>query len=287
MNRLHSYSFILLLAAALCAPAATVYAQALPVRQAAKAGLEQSVRQSGATAGKALSLTLVKENERAAAKAMSENQKRLMFRLMTTFGMSRRNALNYLYERGAAPHKIQTAKLADKTFQIQRLNAYAVASTTEAPAYPFESNRITRYRGMTLSQADIDNILTNGLRIEDLGAHNSDFLIVNTLPSRALMEMSRSRCGDGNICFTHDPEQAARYSTRYLDANKTVPVIVHVKNTLPAQPNPMGAGVLVSQSVPASHILRISALLQIDGEPVWGLLQPARQGGYTFRPYLP
>ena len=64
-----------------------------------------------------------------------------------------------------------------------------------------------------------------------------------------------------------------------------VPLVIQVRSNIPVQRNPAGAGVLSLGDIPTDQIVRVSALLPVDGTPVWGDISMTPTGDFVFKPY--
>lgn len=252
---------------------ATVHNAAL---QATSSTAKKVVRMSAPSSSKTISnetldQTLRKEDKLA---RISNSKKTMMFNFMVSMGVSPRESLEILQEIGAHPVQRAMPKLADKTYEFASFAQMAPALQTR-PAYPFSPNSKTMYRGMALEAngTALKNIFENGLLLKDVRSTNNQLLLSHAGPH------GRSVAAQRVICFTNSPEAAAKWAQARSNESFNIPVVVHVKNI------PTGETIMHGQDVPAEQILRVSALLNIDGQNVWGLIRYTPQGTFSFTPY--
>lgn len=219
-----------------------------------------------------------------AKKTMSETNKRLYYSLMTKAGISQKKALQYLYKHGAQPTRYPAPALSQERILFHIFPSFA-SGTKDLPVYPFSNPKRVFYRGISVNEEGLRNILQNGLRAKDSGSHHSDFSIF-TYQTPALVDMANQAVGDTkNICLISDAQRACAYAVRRAQADGKTPIVIQVKNTIAHQANPVGAGVLSQEDIPVSQIVRISALLPVNGTPVWGDISMTPTGDFIFTPY--
>lgn len=276
-------SYVAVLVSALVLGVATpVRAQWQPVvkgtaKTLTKKAPAQAAKSASAQAAAARSLTP------AAQKAMSDNNKRLYYSLMTKVGVSKRKALNYLYKHGAQPTSYPMPRLSGEVVVLNQLQPPSYQEPL--PPYPFTSPKRVFYRGISINEEGLRNILQNGLRAKDSGAHHSDFSVL-TYQTKALVDLANQAVGETkNICLISDSRRAEHYAVRRAEGDGKVPLMIQVKNTIPTVRNPAGAGVLSMGDIPTDQIVRISALLPVDGTPVWGDISMTQTGEFVFKPY--
>ncbi len=167
-----------------------------------------------------------------------------------------------LWKTRQAYHFVSPAKLLPSVRALQ--------SSYRVPDFPFHISDTEMYRGMALENPsdDLRHILKYGLEVskshfEAFGAYNG----------------TASQLGGKGIYATTLPHLAQRYSLREDAQKPYLPVIVHLKR--------VGNESIVSipHTIPPSWIVRISALLQINGKLVWGELKPEPNGQFIFTPY--
>ncbi len=222
---------------------------------------------------------------RAARPAMSESSKRLYYTLMTKAGVSKRKALETLYKRGAVPSAYPMPRLSGEEIWLAQLPAAPISAYKQPPAYPFTNPKRVFYRGISVSSDGLRNILKNGLRAKDSGTHHSDFDII-TYQTKAILDLAQKDARDAkNICLIDDSRRAADYAIRRLEDLRHVPIVIQVKKDIPHQLNPAGAGVLSAGDITPDKIVRVSALLTLNGRAVWGDVSMSPEGEFLFRPY--
>lgn len=273
---------VLFFSALVLGGASPVYGQWRPiVKGTAKTAAKRAP--AAATSAKAAATVAATKSAPAAQKAMSEDSKRFYYSLLTKVGVSKRKALNYLYKHGAQPSRYPMPRLSGETLVMQHLKAPSKAQ--DWPAYPFSSPKGVFYRGISIKADGLRNILQNGLRAKDSGTHHSDFTIM-TYQTKALVDMANQMVGDSkNICLISDAARAESYAVRRSKLDGDVPLVIQVRSNIPVQRNPAGAGVLSLGDIPTDQIVRISALLPVDGTPVWGDISMTPTGDFVFKPY--
>ena len=226
--------------------------------------------------------------EKKPAFTIGENAKKFGYGIMTgMFKMSPRAALNKLYSWGAKPSSVGYPVLGEKTYLIEDINAYSPDIALGLPKYPFNAGKINYYRGMSLDMPSINNIRTNGLRIQDVTSHNNDYLVLR-YQTKALADLAKEADCSKVICFTGNPADAAMYSVKRLDSAKQIPVVVHVKNVKLGTDSSLSSAILLqsSEDVPADKISLMNAMLKVNGENVWGKITFDENGKMLFTPYL-
>lgn len=219
----------------------------------------------------------------AVKKPLSEDNKRLYYSLMTKVGISQRKALNYLYKHGAQPTRYSAPCVSATEIRLKTLPA--AVYNQEVPPYPFTNPKRVFYRGISVDEEGLRNILYNGLRAQDSGTHHSDFAIF-TYQNKTLLDMANQMIGENkNICLISDPQRAQAYALRRAETDGKTPVVIQVKNTIPVIINPVGAGVLATGNISASQILRVSALIPVNGTLMWGDIHITPAGDFAFKPY--
>ena len=195
------------------------------------------------------------------------------FSLLKMFGFSPRTALSAMYRLGAAPQYAVGPKVSGARYLIENFDDYAVTkAAAEGVSFPYFNNRHNAYRGMALNDKGIHKIFEKGLLLEDTGAAS------NTVGTIYMRRAQRA------IFFSVDPSEAFFYSRLNLSAKRGIPVVVVRRNM-----NYFGAGmgsngIFTTLDIPAEELKVISALLNIDGKPVWGRLIK-ENGLIYFMPY--
>lgn len=277
---------VFILSALVLGGAAPAYGQWKPIIKGSAETLSKQApkKVAAVAAGKAAANTAASSKAATAGtKTMSDDTKRLYYSLLTKVGVSKRKTLNYLYKHGAQPTRYPMPTLSGETIVMRTL--HSPAKGEEWPAYPFTSPKWVLYRGISIKPDGLRNILRNGLRAKDSGTHHSDYSIM-TYQTKALVDMANQMVGESkNICLISDAARAESYAVRRAKLDGDIPLIIQVRNTIPVLRNPAGAGVLSQGDIPTDQIVRISALLPVDGTPVWGDISMTTTGDFVFKPY--
>lgn len=274
------YAVLTVLTAVFMLAAAPVCAQWQPVvKNTAKAAAKKTP-----AATRVISQTSAQKAAPAATKkAMSDANKRLYYSLMTKAGVAQKKALRILYKHGAQPTRYAMPKLSETSLLFQKFPTFTAQENL--PSYPFNNPYRVFYRGISIDEDGLRNILQNGLRSQDSGTHHNDFAVF-TYQSKALVDMANQAIGENkNICLISKAKQAESYALRRSKIDGKTPLVIQVKNTIPHQRNPMGMGVLSAGDIPLNQIVRISALLPVDGTLVWGDISLTPTGDFLFTPY--
>ena len=204
---------------------------------------------------------------------IGHNTKAFGFSLLKMFGFSPKKALSTMYRLGAAPQYSVIPKLSGERYLIENFDNYAVskAAAENVPVPSFYA-RHNIYRGMALNNNGINNIFDNGLLLKDTRiASNTVGTIYMRTPQRA-------------IFFTRDPSEAFFYAKLNLSEKRGVPIVV-MKRTVNMFGDDFGGnGIPLTFNIPFKDIKSVSALLNIEGKPVWGRLIK-ENGLFYFMPY--
>ncbi len=163
-----------------------------------------------------------------------------------------------------------------RAFEAPHLEHLQTAQLPKEPLPLLERPGVL-YRGMALSAngESLKNILTNGLRIADLGTHASTKLLAMSGGMRGTVSSVRPATN-----LTSLPADALYWAQQRLEPGKTLPVIVSVNGQTDS-----GKIVLYSQDIPAEQIEAVIAPLEIAGQPTWCRIELAPDGGFWVIPY--
>lgn len=218
---------------------------------------------------------------------IGEGTKRFLFKTMTgLFGMKPKAAVEKLYGLGAKPRTVGYPIAGGAIYVVDDVKLMQPDLSLSVPEYPFSANRINRYRGMALSMDDLQNIHQNGIRLQDVGDHNNDFLVL-TYPSAELAKYAKDMDCNKTICFTGDPKSAAHYSLKHFSDQKNIPVVVHVKDVALGTDINLSSSIvqIATEDVPASKIVNYSAMLKTPKGNEWGKITFDDKGRTLFTPY--
>ena len=148
-------------------------------------------------------------------------------------------------------------------------SAQITQASKRVPPFPFAENDREMYRGM---QLDADGrtlryILKNGLEVSKSHYENFAAYDGKTYPENALA-----------IYASHLPRVAQLFALDSAQQGACLPVILHLKKQGWRQTVP------VPHDIPPSWIIRVSALLNVGGELMWGEIN-WQKGKFVFRPY--
>lgn len=135
------------------------------------------------------------------------------------------------------------------------------------------------YRGMALDSDGIslENILINGLRLQDLGSHATTKLLAISGGMRGTVSSA------GPVTnLTSFPDQALYWANQRVQTNKELVVIIKV-----AEQAQSGEVVLASEDIPADRITQIIAPLNVNGNgnPVWCNIELTPDATFLVTPY--
>lgn len=275
----------------------TVHAQKLPARQVARAVtlptpigarqlttlrsggmhdiadavelsyLQASIRQQQAAAPMSTSAAIKKANSRPWLEQKQRNFKawKLKHQRRQRDEQNRRDekarqeraALEATLPRLNPEHAFETSSFAP--FVIDELPA----GSLPAQALPLLETPGVLYRGMALP-ADgnaLENILTNGLLIKDLGSHATTKLLAISGGMRGTVSAVRPVTN-----LTSIPSEALHWGNQRVasESGKKLLVIVGVNGQ-----HESGKVLLMSEDIPAGQLTDVIAPLQINGTPVW------------------
>lgn len=204
---------------------------------------------------------------------ISHNTKAFGFSLLKMFGFSPKKSLSIMYRLGAAPQYSVIPKLNGERYLIENFDDYAVAkSVADGVPFPYFYGRHNVYRGMALNDAGINKIFNQGLLLEDTR------IASNTVATIYMRKAQRA------IFFTREPLEAFFYSKLNLSGKRGVPVVVMKRNEHIFGADFGGNGIPFTYDIPFDDIKIVSALLNIEGKPVWGRIIK-ENGLIYFMPY--
>lgn len=207
------------------------------------------------------------------APKISHNTKAFGFSVLKMLGFTPKRALAAMYKFGAMPQYTVSPKLSGARYLIDNFDAYAAAkSAAEDVPFPYFYDRHNIYRGMALNDAGINKIFNQGLLLEDTR------IASNTVATIYMRKAQRA------IFFTREPLEAFFYSKLNLSEKRGVPVVVLKRSGNIFGADFGGNGIPFTHDIPFEDIKIVSALLNIDGKPVWGRL--IKENGHIyFMPY--
>lgn len=171
--------------------------------------------------------------------------------------------------------KLQPAK----TFRVGDLKDLLVTNlqVNDIPALPVLEHPDYLYRGLGLnSNQDISNILTNGLRVQDVGHYSNGLILTLAASPHDAAAVSSSKYTN----LTRDPQIALHYALRNSRGiADRVAVIVGVRGE-----NRRGPIIQVQHDIPASRVPLFMALLNVEGIPTWCRIQ-LQEGEFVVTPY--
>lgn len=171
--------------------------------------------------------------------------------------------------------KLQPAK----TFRVDDLKDLLVTNlqVNDIPALPILEHPDYLYRGLGLnSNQDISNILTNGLRVQDVGHYSNGLILTLAASPHDAAAVSSSKYTN----LTRDPQIALHYALRNSRGiADRVAVIVGVRGE-----NRRGPIIQVQHDIPASQVPLFMALLNVEGIPTWCRIQ-LQEGEFVVTPY--
>ncbi len=221
--------------------------------------------------------------------SIGDGAKKLGFKLMTgVFKIPPKQALNKLYSWGAKPSVWKGyPSLSLHTYKIDNIADYAADLSKPLPEYPFNPSKPYYYRGMALDIPALQNINANGIRLQDVGSHNNDFLVLN-YPSASLAKYAKELDCNKTICLTGSPKDAANYALKHTGPEKQIPVVVHIKDIQVGGDASLGSSILMTavSDIPADKVSVYSGLMNVNGNNLWGKIGFAADGALTFTPYV-
>ena len=180
-----------------------------------------------------------------------------------------------LHAQLAALPQLQPAR----TFRVADLKNLLVTdvAVNDIPSLPIMEHPEYLYRGLGLnSSRDIPNILTNGLRLQDVGSYSNGLLLTLAASPHDAVAISSSRYTN----LTRSPEIALHYALRNSRGTENrVAVIVAVTGE-----ERHGPIVQVQHDIPATRVSTLIALLNVDGIPTWCRIQ-LQEGEFVVTPY--
>ena len=175
----------------------------------------------------------------------------------------------------AALPKLQPAL----TFRVTDLKDLLVTDIpiSDIPSLPMMEHPDYLYRGLGLNtNQDIRNILTNGLRLQDVGSYSNGLLLTLAASPHDAAAISSSKYTN----LTRDPKIALHYALRNSRGiENRVAVIVTVSGE-----ERHGPIIQVQHDIPAAHVSTLLALLNVDGIPTWCRIQ-LQEGEFVVTPY--
>ena len=162
------------------------------------------------------------------------------------------------------------------TFQISSFEPL-LAEDLPTETLPLLETPGVLYRGMAFTGDGeaVENILTNGLLIKDLGSHATTKLLALSGGMRSTVSAVRPVTNLSSL-----PSEALYWGTQRTGSDKKLLVIVSVDGQEQA-----GKTVLMSQDIPASQIAQVIAPLRIDGVTVWCDIQLTSDQTFLVTPY--
>ena len=293
INMIQQYKYLiysLLLAALVCSPAGLHAQNTKNTVKALSHGLKnaaaQDVAKNTAAAGQMIQLQQVARTPVSSHPAVSlpaarlnptvsrfvNNNKKLLYRLQTSVGISSKKAVENLYKWGANPLQKPRRPVLQpqRAFTAADFSALAYTQGT-VPPFPMQHHPQFMYRGLglALDGKAIKNILTNGLLAADVGSSNNDLLMsfASAGGPVSLQQFSKIRL----INLTDSPATALHYGWR--NSHKGMVAVVVVK-----EPRERGEVVAFSADIPAEKIHAVIALLSLDGVPTWCRIKTATNG---------
>ncbi len=158
----------------------------------------------------------------------------------------------------------------DRGIVLYDFSAVLPPADTRPPVYPAKPYPGDLTRGMVLKNPaqDLREIFSQGL-----------------LTSRAGVDAwTKTRV----IFMTNSPQIALLYARADFEG---LPVVVHIsgfgQSPRGGQTDPGNSQHIAetARDIPAAQIMRVSALLYINGTPRWGQILPLPNGGFLFHPY--
>lgn len=194
--------------------------------------------------------------------------------LRKAFAYPPKAALGQLYRWGAKPSRYASLPVTrEEAYLLDSLADYGADLSKSLPAYPGVSNPRYMWRGASLAEKDILNVLENGYLRKDVSACNNHLLMSCSLNARHVSGMRV-------VNITDNPATAELYSRKFLSPEKNIPLVVQIKGDFPS-----GAVVHLTRDIPASSFTRVDAMLYIGGKNRWGALQRTAEGKFLFYPY--
>ncbi len=200
------------------------------------------------------------------AKFVTDHQRTLVG-LQKMVGVSTRSAWENLQQLGAVytPKSPRPLLAQEHSFTAADLTELAVSreEALQAPAFPFQNQRQLIYRGMALDTDGkaIRNILENGLRTQDVGKE-ANTLILSIAGPHSWDPAIRKPL----INLTDSSADAVMWAGKRLTQGQIMVVSV-VKS------NRTGSIITASENIPTSEIYAQTALLKINGKPIWCKLE--------------
>ncbi len=251
-------------------------AQAQKLAQIPQAGSSAAV-QSAANSLQKDKPTLSVQVNPTVARFVNRNKK-LLYGLQKSVGISSHKAVENLYRWGAKPLKKpqRPGLLPEQTFTVQDF-AELKYTRGVVPVLPFGYHAKYMYRGLglALNGKAVRNILENGLLIKDVSPRNNDRRMAYA--SAGGLGAIKAILRESVINLTDSPVMALHYAWRNKD--KGMVVLVAVKEELNR-----GGVITVPNDIPADKIGEMVALLQVHGKPTWCRIELAPEG-FRVTPY--
>lgn len=176
-------------------------------------------------------------------------------------------------------------------YMVAYLGATEVGES--APPFPIAYNGSRLFRGMSLDEAGLRNILENGIRREDIKKFGYRTNVLDLVIGK---EKRQALVGDVDVPVwtTHYSSLAASHALGNSVEGKTPVVVTMIgyQGRLEAKdPNVKDNGgewhhVKIYEDIPVDNILQVTALLKgPDGTPVWCKVSLALDGRLLIEPY--
>lgn len=158
-----------------------------------------------------------------------------------------------------------------RILEVESFEALYSVILPEGP-FPLLERPGVLYRGLALDPQGnaVRNILTNGLRVEDLGVHASTKLLAMSGGMRGTVSTVTQHPATNLTSF---PEDAIFWATQRVAAGKELFVIVCVRGDYGS-----GKVVLYTADIPAEHIEALLVPLRVNGNINWYKVELAENG---------
>lgn len=193
--------------------------------------------------------------------------------------LPKKNKRGYASSSEDAGRTLPVAGSKSYTLGSEETDKYAVnfEAAMHVPSARLENNFYEAgpfyYRGMALTLEEIADIAKNGMRVRD------------TKPQSALSMSIAEQKDVRALFFTEDISLAVLYAQGNLPESKTkVPVVFKVNRFEGDYVVKEVRNTARSTDLPASEIVGVSAMLNIEGRPRWGSVE-VKDGKILFTPY--
>lgn len=156
----------------------------------------------------------------------------------------------------------------------------------DVPDLPVPTNKIYLYRGMGLDENALRNVLTNGLRPQDVGSQANALNTQMRLVGMGTMPVTQDMMKDMDVKQTYLTPKASEtmhYAYMHSFAEGRIPVVVTVRGWRENDSHHV-----VSEIIPASDFVEVSAMVKgPQGTPIWCRVKLAEDGkSFVFAPYV-